>query len=153
MNNWFNKNVQIYRGEKGVVNTWGKLGSSVADAPNQENHTGSADVPQVQLAAKVQALINEDPVSLVDAWYSVSIDATMYLGRIIMDRCPEAHWKFVDRPKSDFAYQRTVLSGFPKASPRFHMDTDWMIGISPFGKYAQDDKLFLRFLQEALDLC
>lgn len=72
------------------------------------------------------ANVEPDPASpgrLMLRWYSVATDVALFLGDVIMERCPGLHWEFFTWGKKNVSYQRPVIMGFSRVKePRFNMD-------------------------------
>jgi hypothetical protein len=45
-------------------------------------------------------------------WYAVILDSALFLGEVIIARCPGVQWTFFTRGKKNVCYQRPVLLGF-----------------------------------------
>jgi hypothetical protein len=64
------------------------------------------------------------PGRLLPEWYSVVNDVALFLGEVIIERCPRLRWVLFTWGKRDAAYQRHVIMGFPVGNPKFNMDID-----------------------------
>ncbi len=68
------------------------------------------------------------PGRLLAEWYSVVNDLALFLGDVIIERCPRLHWEFFVWGKKNVSYQRPVIMGFSKiANPRYNMDIDMAV--------------------------
>lgn len=65
-----------------------------------------------------------NPGRLLPDWYSVVNDVSLFLGEVIIERCPSLRWEFFTGGKKDVAYQHHVIMGFQGANPKFNMDID-----------------------------
>jgi hypothetical protein len=52
------------------------------------------------------------PGWLAQQWYSVSSDVALYLGDVLIGRCPGLHWEFHTSGKKSLSYQQAVITGF-----------------------------------------
>jgi len=67
----------------------------------------------------------EQPGRLLPEWYSVVNDVALFLGEVIIERCPGLRWEFFIGGKKDAAYQHHVIMGFSRApNPKFNVDID-----------------------------
>jgi hypothetical protein len=58
-------------------------------------------------------------------WYSVVNDVALFLGDVILERCPGLRWEFFTGGKKDVAYQRHVIMGFSRVpNSKFNVDID-----------------------------
>src|SRR2546422_4702588 len=73
--------------------------------------------------AHVEADPNK-PGRLLPEWYSVVNDVGLFLGDVIIARCPGLRWEFFTWGKKDIAYQQAVIMGFQVPNPKFNMDID-----------------------------
>ena len=64
------------------------------------------------------------PGRLLPDWYSVVNDVALFLGEVIIERCPGLRWEFFTGGKKDVAYQHHVIMGFQAPNPKFNMDID-----------------------------
>jgi hypothetical protein len=68
------------------------------------------------------------PGRLQAEWYSVVNDVALFLGDVIIGRCPSLHWEFFVWGKKNVSYQRPVIMGFSKiANPKYNMDVDMVV--------------------------
>jgi hypothetical protein len=68
------------------------------------------------------------PGRLLAEWYSVVNDVALFLGDVIIERCPRLHWEFFVWGKKNVSYQRPVIMGFSKvANPKYNMDIDMVV--------------------------
>jgi hypothetical protein len=75
-----------------------------------------------------RANVQADPAKpgrLLPDWYSVVNDVALFLGDVMIERCPDLRWEFFIGGKKDMAYQRHVIMGFSQVSdPKFNIDVD-----------------------------
>jgi hypothetical protein len=65
------------------------------------------------------------PGRLLPVWSSVVNDAALFLGDVMIQRCPALHWEFFTRGKKNASYQRHVIMGFTQVlNPRYDIDID-----------------------------
>lgn len=70
----------------------------------------------------------EKPGRLLPEWYSVVNDMALFLGDVIIERCPGLHWEFYIWGKKNVSYQRPVIMGFSQvANPKYNVDLDRII--------------------------
>jgi hypothetical protein len=74
------------------------------------------------------ANLEADPVNpgrLLPEWYSVVNDVALFLGDVILGRCPGLRWEFYTGGKRNVAYQRHVIMGFSRVrNPKLNVDID-----------------------------
>lgn len=69
---------------------------------------------------------------LAPRWYAVVNDVALFLGDVVVSRCPQIRWSFYEGGRSDVAFQRHVLTGFSKvANPKFNFDVD--LAVATYG--------------------
>lgn len=57
--------------------------------------------------------------------YSIVNDAALFLGDVMIERCPGLRWEFFTGGKKDAAYQHHVIMGFTRLpNPKFNVDID-----------------------------
>jgi hypothetical protein len=67
----------------------------------------------------------QTPGRLRSVWYAVVNDLALFLGDVVIERCPGLRWVMFDQGSRDAAYQRHVLMGFTKvANPKYNFDID-----------------------------
>lgn len=67
----------------------------------------------------------DNPGRLLPEWYSVVNDVALFLGEVIIERCPGLGWVFYTGGKKDVSYQRHVLMGFSQVPNRkYNLDLD-----------------------------
>jgi hypothetical protein len=67
----------------------------------------------------------DNPGRLSPEWYSVVHDVALFLGDLIIERCPGLRWEFFTGGKNDVAYQRQVLAGFTQVpNSKYNLDLD-----------------------------
>ncbi|WP_405056849.1 hypothetical protein OG474_29430 [Kribbella sp. NBC_01505] len=71
---------------------------------------------------------NAETLRLEGIWYSVVNDLALFLGDVLIERCPGLHWVMFDKGARDVSYQRHVIMGFTKVpNPKFNFDVDLML--------------------------
>jgi hypothetical protein len=72
----------------------------------------------------------DQPGRLSADWYSVVNDVAMFLGDVMIERCPGLRWEFFTWGKKDAAYQRHVIMGFSQvANAKFNIDIDRAVAV------------------------
>jgi hypothetical protein len=67
----------------------------------------------------------DTPGRLLPEWYSVINDVALFLGDVIIGRCPGLRWEFYTGGKKDVSYQRHVIMGFSQVpNPKYNLDID-----------------------------
>jgi hypothetical protein len=67
----------------------------------------------------------DHPGRLLPDWYSVVNDVGLFLGDVIIERCPGLRWEFYTWGKKDVSYQRHVIMGFTQVpNPKYNIDID-----------------------------
>lgn len=67
----------------------------------------------------------DNPGRLLPDWYSVVNDVALFLGDVLIERCPGLHWEFFTWGKKNAAYQRHVIMGFSRVpNPKYNIDID-----------------------------
>ena len=52
-------------------------------------------------------------------------DVALFLGDVLIERCPGLHWEFFTWGKKNAAYQRHVIMGFSRVpNPKYNIDID-----------------------------
>ncbi len=69
----------------------------------------------------------EAPGRLLPDWYSVVNDVALFLGDVMIERCPGLRWEFFTWGKKNLSYQRHVIMGFSRMSPKYDFDVDWAV--------------------------
>ena len=65
------------------------------------------------------------PGRLLPAWYSVVNDAALFLGDVMIQRCPGLRWEFFTWGKKNASYQRHVIMGFTQVpGAKYNIDID-----------------------------
>lgn len=65
----------------------------------------------------------DNPGRLTPEWYSIAHDVALFLGDVIIERCPGLRWEFFTGGKKDVSYQRHVITGFAHVSnPKYNLD-------------------------------
>lgn len=69
-----------------------------------------------------------NPGRLLPEWYSVVNDIALFLGDVMIERCPNLRWEFFTGGKTDVSHQRHVIVGFTKvAVAKYNMDVDRLV--------------------------
>ncbi len=67
----------------------------------------------------------DNPGQLPPEWYSVVHDVALFLGEVIIERCPGLGWTLYTGGKKNVSYQHHVLVGFSKVpNPKYNLDLD-----------------------------
>jgi len=67
----------------------------------------------------------DEPGRLIPGWYSVVNDIALFLGDVMIERCPGLHWEFYTWGSKNAAYQRHVIMGFSRVpNPKYNIDID-----------------------------
>lgn len=80
--------------------------------------------------------VERDPVApgrLLPDWYSVVNDIALFLGEVMIARCPNLHWEFFTWGKKSVEYQRHVIMGFGSEDPKFQTNVDIDMAIAFLG--------------------
>jgi hypothetical protein len=65
------------------------------------------------------------PGRLSPDWYAVVYDISLFLGDVMIERCPGLHWEFYIWGRKNIAYQRPVIMGFTRVpNPKYNIDID-----------------------------
>ncbi|MFI7064665.1 hypothetical protein ACIBL3_26980 [Kribbella sp. NPDC050124] len=78
-----------------------------------------------------RAAVEGDPATgrLRSIWYGVVNDLALFLGDVMIQRCPTLHWTFYDKGAKDLSFQRHVIMGFSKVpNPKYNVDIDFLLG-------------------------
>lgn len=68
------------------------------------------------------------PGRMAPAWYSVSSDVALFLGDLILGRCPGLRWQFFTWGKRHYSYQQAVIMGFTRAElPRMELNLSRLV--------------------------
>jgi hypothetical protein len=68
---------------------------------------------------------SDNPGHLTPDWYSVVNDVALFLGDVIIGRCPGLRWEFYTGGKKDVSFQRHVIMGFTQIpNPKYSLDID-----------------------------
>jgi hypothetical protein len=66
-----------------------------------------------------------NPGRLLPGWYSVVNDVALFLGDVMIERCPGLRWEFFTGGKKNVSYQRHVIMGFSRVpNPKYNVDVD-----------------------------
>lgn len=67
----------------------------------------------------------KQPGRLRPLWYAVVNDIALFLGDVVIGRCPGLRWEFFTWGRKDAAYQLHVIMGFARvANPKYYFDFD-----------------------------
>jgi hypothetical protein len=65
------------------------------------------------------------PGRLTPDWYSVVNDIALFLGDVMIERCPGLRWEFYIWGTKNTSYQRPVIMGFTRVpNPKYNIDID-----------------------------
>jgi len=65
---------------------------------------------------------------LLPNWYAVVNDLALYLGDVVIERCPNLRWVMFDKGAKDAAFQRHVIMGFSGVpNPKYNLDIDHLV--------------------------
>jgi hypothetical protein len=65
----------------------------------------------------------DHPGRLAQEWYSVAHDVALFLGDVMIDRCPQLRWDLFTGGKKDAAYHRHIITGFTKVpNKKYNID-------------------------------
>lgn len=65
------------------------------------------------------------PGRLKPDWYSVVNDIALFLGDVMIERCPGLRWEFYTWGRKNVSYQRPVIMGFTEVpNPKYNIDID-----------------------------
>lgn len=91
-----------------------------------------------------------DPERPDDIWFSVGLDAALWIGDTAIKRAPHLHWVMGGGTKNDATFQHYVIAGFRNASKSYVQDVDaaavayiWAVTVK--GEEFQDE--FVRLLK------
>lgn len=66
-----------------------------------------------------------NPGRLLPEWYSVVNDVALFLGDVMIGRCPGLRWEFFTGGKKNVSYQRHVIMGFSRVpNTKYNLDVD-----------------------------
>ena len=103
--------------------------------------------------------VEEDPEApgrLKPAWYSIVNDIGLFLGSVLIRRCPQLHWEFYVYGKKNIAYQRHVVMGFRRVdNSKYNVDFD--LGVASYGHRVvagnrSEFGVFIKMLKSAEEL-
>jgi hypothetical protein len=67
----------------------------------------------------------DKPGRLTPDWYSVVNDIALFLGDVVIERCPGLRWEFYIWGRKNISYQRPVIMGFTRVpNPKYNIDID-----------------------------
>ncbi|HEU5004347.1 MAG TPA: hypothetical protein VFW71_16435 [Actinomycetota bacterium] len=100
----------------------------------------------------------DNPGRLLPDWYSVVNDVALFLGDVIIERCPGLRWEFYTGGKKDVSFQRHVLMGFTQVpNPKYNLDLDSAVAtyghriVASRGSIAHQGKVKLRGVEIDVD--
>lgn len=74
--------------------------------------------------------VRGDPSSgrLRPIWYGVVNDLALFLGDVMIQRCPNLEWVMFEWGARNLSYQRHVIMGFSSvANAKYNVDIDWIL--------------------------
>ena len=90
---------------------------------------------------------------LLPLWYAVVNDVALFLGDVIVERCPGLTWVMFDKGARSLSYQRHVLVGFSRVpNPRYHVDIDLLLatyGHRVVARSGVDREAFVAWVESA----
>lgn len=98
----------------------------------------------------------ERPGSLSARWYSVTRDVALFLGDVVIARCPALRWQLYTGGKRAASYQQPVLTGFP-GWPSFDINPGWLVSsyghriIASRGSVAHEGTVMVRGIEVNLN--
>ena len=70
------------------------------------------------------------PGRLLPEWYWVVNDVALFLGDVMISRCPALRWEFFTAGKKNISFQRHVGGGFSRVpGPKYSVDLDHRVAI------------------------
>lgn len=67
----------------------------------------------------------DNPGRLTPEWYSVANDVALFLGDVMLQRCPQLRWEFYTWGAKNVSYQKHVIMGFSQVpNPKYNIDID-----------------------------
>ncbi len=70
----------------------------------------------------------DEPGRLRNLWYAVVNDVALFLGDVLIARCPNLHWDLVLDGRRDIPFQKHVIVGFGNVpNPKFNLDIDRLV--------------------------
>ena len=85
------------------------------------------------------------PARLKSVWYGVVFDAGLYLGDLIIRLNPLRSWELKGGGKTNVAFQKSVIAGFPN-DPKYSVDPDrYVVGLahrSVSGRLLEDSPIW-----------
>ncbi|WP_155357963.1 hypothetical protein [Acrocarpospora macrocephala] len=97
-----------------------------------------------------------NPERLRPIWYAVVNDISLFLGDVMISRCPNLEWVFWTGGKRDSSYQRHVITGFRAvANPKYYVDVDLNLatqGLWYMENVDQEPNQFVAMLREAAEM-
>jgi hypothetical protein len=95
----------------------------------------------------------DDATRLRNLWYAVVNDIALFLGDVLIRRCPGLRWEMFTSGRRDMAFQRHVIVGFTNvANPKYNVDID--LAVATYGHQIisgeeVDPKFFVAVLHAA----
>jgi hypothetical protein len=87
---------------------------------------GSSEVALQDLNDWFYDNVEPDPENLGrlrPEWYSISSDIGLFLGDVLVGRCPGLRWDFFTWGRKDVSFQRHVIMGFSQVpNPKYNVD-------------------------------
>jgi hypothetical protein len=100
----------------------------------------------------------DHPGHLTSDWSSVAHDVSLFLGDVMIERCPGLHWEFYTGGKKDVSFQRHVIMGFTQVpNPKYNVDIDRRVTtyanriLASKGSIAQYGKVTVRGVEIDVD--
>lgn len=98
------------------------------------------------------------PGRLLPEWYSVVNDVALFLGDVVIERCPMLRWEFYIWGKKNVAFQRPVIMGFRQVvNPKYNIDIDRRVAtyghriVASRGSVAHHGKVTVRGVEINVD--
>lgn len=83
-------------------------------------------------------------------------DVALFLGDLMITRCPQLRWEFFTWGKKDVSYQRHVIMGFSSKNPKVNLDIDAAVAVYGHriiaGEEVEEDE-FWRWLRNVEGRC
>jgi hypothetical protein len=98
------------------------------------------------------------PGRLLPEWYSVVNDVALFLGDVMIERCPGLRWEFFTWGKKNVSYQRHVIMGFGQVpEPKYNLDVDRRVAtyahriVARRGSVARNGRVTVRGVEIDID--
>lgn len=99
----------------------------------------------------------QQPGRLLPLWYAVCFDIGLFLGEVMIRRCPNLRWDLFIWGKRNVDYHRHVIMGFSKVSnPKYNIGLELPVsgvGHRAIAGKAPPDDTFLRLVKGAERFC